>query len=105
VLIRMITPMRREFACTLDVQHFLRDPAYADAILKQAETSANDLLRSYVQRIRALRDAPEDGVTAPLHNAGPSPGMDGNEGKDGLTNSSDSNPVDAMLNKYTQGLR
>jgi arylsulfatase A-like enzyme len=43
--IRMVIPLRREFGCSLDVQHFLHDFAYAHEILEKAKASRDERLR------------------------------------------------------------
>lgn len=44
-LIRMVTPIRREFGHSLDVNKFLSDRPYALEVLQQAHASKDDRLR------------------------------------------------------------
>ena len=48
-LVRMVTPMRREFGWTIDVQQARRDAAYARRLIEQAMTSRVPRLRDYAQ--------------------------------------------------------
>lgn len=48
-LVRMVTPMRREFGWTIDVQQARRDVAYARRLIEQAMTSRVPRLRDYAQ--------------------------------------------------------
>ena len=102
ILIRMMTPMRREFSRNLDVQYFLRDGHYAETMLAIAETSADARMQSYAQRIKELRSAKDahDAITAPS----PMPPT-GASSEAADTKRVKPDAVDGMLNKYTRGLR
>lgn len=56
--LRMVIPMRREFGCSLDVQQFLHDVAYAQAILLQARQSQNPKLREYADHLDSRMRGP-----------------------------------------------
>lgn len=45
--LRMVIPLKREFDRSLDVQHFLDNPAYAREVIEQALNSQNPRLRQY----------------------------------------------------------
>jgi hypothetical protein len=101
-VVRMVVPMRREFGCSLDVQHFLHDPAYAREVLGQAQRSRDQRLRAYASRVELalggrqgaqLPPAPE----APLDGAGAGSADDAGTDEAELKAS--------MLRKYTGGLR
>lgn len=63
-VVRMVVPMRREFGCSLDVQAFMRDAAYAHQVLGQALGSQVERLRQYAEIVqRNLR--PAQAATAP----------------------------------------
>ena len=51
--IRMVTPLRREFGRSLDVQHFLHDFAYAREVIDEAGTSNDERLRGYAAYFHA----------------------------------------------------
>jgi len=51
VLVRMVTPMRREFARNLNVQQFLHDFAYAREVLQEATRSQDPRLQEYARYI------------------------------------------------------
>ena len=48
-VVRMVVPMRREFGCSVDVQAFMRDAAYAHQVLGQALNSQVERLRQYAE--------------------------------------------------------
>lgn len=68
-LVRMVVPMRREFGCSVDVQAFMRDTAYAHQVLGQALNSRVERLRQYAQvaqrHLRPAEDAPARPVAPP----------------------------------------
>lgn len=51
--IRMVTPLRREFGRSLDIQHFLHDFAYAKEVIDEAGISNNERLRGYAAYFHA----------------------------------------------------
>lgn len=53
-LVRMVVPMRREFAAALDVPRMKRDEAYARAIVTQASQSSEARLREYAKLVEPL---------------------------------------------------
>lgn len=60
-VVRMVVPMRREFGCSVDVQAFMRDAAYAQQVLSQAFSSQVQRLRQYAEIAqRRVRPAPAD---------------------------------------------
>ncbi|OOG42826.1 hypothetical protein B0B52_09140 [Polaromonas sp. A23] len=46
-LVRMVTPMKREFGRSLDVHQFLHDLPYATEVVQEALKSKDERLRSY----------------------------------------------------------
>ncbi len=63
--VRMVIPMRREFARQMDVSHFMHDDAYAREIIEQAGTSTNARLRGYAALLAArMSGAPAAGPAA-----------------------------------------
>ena len=51
--VRMVIPMRREFARQMDVSQFMHDAAYAREIIDQARTSTDSRLRGYAALLAA----------------------------------------------------
>lgn len=114
-VIRMVVPMRREFGRSLDVQQFMRDAAYAQAVLEQARTSRDQRLLDYADYVsRHLGGARE--VDAPLGSAESAkpplplplpptagPGVSGAAGS--ATSATEAEMRAQMLRKYTSGLR
>jgi hypothetical protein len=105
-VVRMVTPMRREFGCTLDVPHFLHDFAYAREILEKAYSSADPRLREYAAYLDLKMFGPRSGPApapsqtapepaAPVAPATPAAG--GELSEDELRK--------RMLSKYRGGLR
>jgi hypothetical protein len=46
-VVRMVTPMKREFGCVLDVSQFLNSRPYAIEVIQQALQSRDERLREY----------------------------------------------------------
>ena len=64
--VRMVIPMRREFARQMDVSHFMHDAAYAREIIEQARTSTDGRLRGYAALLAArMAGAPAAATPAP----------------------------------------
>lgn len=59
-VVRMVVPMRREFGCSVDVQAFMRDAAYAHQVLGQALNSQVERLRQYAQVAQRHLVPPDD---------------------------------------------
>jgi hypothetical protein len=109
-VIRMVVPMRREFGRSLDVQQFMRDQAYAQAVLEQALTSQDQRLRDhaeYVSRhLLGARDSapPTPPVAASL--AAQSATAAGTPAAPAVAGEPTEAELRArMLRKYTTGLR
>ena len=51
--VRMVIPMRREFARQMDVSHFMHDATYAREVIEQATTSTDARLRGYAALLAA----------------------------------------------------
>lgn len=110
-VVRMVVPMRREFGRSLDVQQFMRDAAYARAVLEQARTSRDQRLLDYAEYVsRHLGGARE--VDPPPHGAEPAQQpMPPSAGPDVPAAAGDAGDATAaemrarMLRKYTSGLR
>jgi hypothetical protein len=64
-LVRMVVPLRREFGQNLDVQHFLHDLNYAQAVLKTALSSQDPRLREQAEYVSKLKFGPRVGQAAP----------------------------------------
>lgn len=124
-VIRMVVPMRREFGRSLDVQQFMRDAAYAQAVLEQARTSRDQRLLDYADYVSRHLGGARD-VDAPLGSAESAkpplplaatagPGVSGVASSAGSASSATSageatSATEAemraqMLRKYTSGLR
>lgn len=99
-VVRMVTPMRREFGCTLDVPHFLHDFAYAREILEKAYSSTDPRLREYAAYLDQKMFGPRSGpASAPAPSpAAPAPPTAAEE----LT---EAQLRERMLGKYRGGLR
>lgn len=123
-VIRMVVPMRREFGRSLDVQQFMRDDGYAQAVLEQALTSRDQRLLDYAAYVsRHLGGArnmepptPRDGepATRPMHLLAPEiPATAASAVTPATPTPAEAPAVDAteaelrarMLRKYTSGLR
>ena len=107
-VVRMVVPMRREFGRSLDVQRFLREPDYAQAVIDQALASRDPRLRDnalYVQRHlggpREVDAPPLPGAAAAAAaaaaDAAPPPAAGGEPSEAELR--------ERVLKKYTGGLR
>jgi hypothetical protein len=57
-VVRMVTPMRREFGRSLNVQQFLHDFAYAREVLDEAAKSQDPRLQEYAQYIQRRLHGP-----------------------------------------------
>jgi hypothetical protein len=98
-LVRMVVPMRREFGVALDVQQFVRDAAYATAVLDKARGSADPRLREYAEGIEQrmlLGPRVANGVTPPAPPTQPAPLAEP---------ASEAELRARMMKKYTTGLR
>ena len=111
-VIRMVVPMRREFGRSLDVQQFMRDTAYARAVLDQARTSRDQRLLDYADYVsRHLGGARE--VDPPPPSAEPAkpllpPAVAPAVAPDVPAAAADATEAEMraqMLRKYTSGLR
>ena len=69
-VVRMVVPMRREFGCSVDVQAFMRDAAYAHQVLGQALNSQVERLRQYAEVAQRHLMPPEN---KPARTAAPAP--------------------------------
>lgn len=108
-VIRMVVPMRREFGRSLDVQQFMRDAAYAQAVLEQARTSHDKRLLDYADYVSRHLFGARD-VMPPAPNAEPAkpPPAAAAAAPDaaGATGGATEAEMRAqMLRKYTSGLR
>jgi hypothetical protein len=115
-VVRMVTPMRREFGRTLDVPHFLHDFAYAHEIIEQAKSSQNAQLREYAATLDAKLFGPRHGIertargpvaAAPASAApaaGPAPASAG-PAPAAAPGSSEAEMRARMMSKYKAGLR
>ena len=73
-LVRMVVPMRREFGFSLDIQNFLADSTYAEAVLTEALASQDPRLRDYATYVKArLMGARTAAPSAPLARSAPAP--------------------------------
>jgi hypothetical protein len=64
-VVRMVIPMRREFARSLDVSHFLHDFTYAQEIIGQAKVSKDARLREYATYLESKMFGPRNAATPP----------------------------------------
>ena len=96
IVVRMVTPMRREFGRSLNVQQFLRDRAYAEEVLATALTSQDPRLLEYARyaqsRLLGARAA------APTSHPGVAPAPAPSPGTEEELRAK-------VLKKYTGGLR
>ncbi len=69
-LVRMVVPMRREFARSLDVSHFLHDLAYAREVLELAGTSKEPRLREYAAYVNSKMFGPRNSSFQDTERAG-----------------------------------
>ena len=63
-LVRMVTPMKREFSVALDVRQFMSEEAYARAVLDQALRSKDERLRQYAEYAETKVFGPRSGAEA-----------------------------------------
>lgn len=61
-VVRMVTPLRREFSRSLDVAHFMQDVAYATEILALATNSKDERLRQYGTYLQTKLLDPRNGT-------------------------------------------
>jgi hypothetical protein len=61
-VVRMVTPLRREFSRSLDVAHFMRDVDYATEILALATNSKDERLRQYGVYLQTKLLGPRNGT-------------------------------------------
>jgi hypothetical protein len=74
VLVRMVTPMRREFGWTFDVQQARSDAVYARQVAARARTSQAERLRGYAEFVDSLVEEPV-APAAKVEPAAPVPGV------------------------------
>jgi hypothetical protein len=111
-VVRMVVPMRREFGRSLDVQRFLREPAYAQAVIEEALASRDLRLRDYALYVQRHLGGPRD-VDAPPVPGTPAVVTGAPAGAAGGASPGaavPSEPTEAelrerVLKKYTGGLR
>ena len=61
-VVRMVTPLRREFSRSLDVTHFMQDVGYATEILALAINSKDERLRQYGEYLQTKLLGPRNGA-------------------------------------------
>lgn len=116
VLVRMVVPMRREFGRSLDVRQFMRDGSYARGVLDEALGSRDPRLLEYARyvdrmlngpRIASNAVTPQAAAAAPAPAAAPPAGMPAapQAPAAGAPAASDEDLRQAILRKYTTGLR
>jgi len=100
-LVRMVVPLRREFGFSLDIQNFLADSGYADAVLTEALASQDPRLRDYAAYVKSrLLGARAAAAPVPLPVVAPVPAEP--------TESDELSEAELrarVLRKYTTGLR
>ena len=102
-LVRMVVPMRREFGFSLDIQNFLADSGYAEAVLTEALASQDPRLRDYATYVKArLMGARTASPSAPASKAAPTPAPAPPTEREEL---SEAEMRARVLRKYTTGLR
>jgi len=100
-LVRMVVPMRREFGRSLDIQNFLADSGFAEAVLAEALASQDPRLRDYAAYVKSrLLGARAASPSVPLPSASPAPAAP-TEGEQ----LSEDEMRARVLRKYTTGLR
>jgi hypothetical protein len=102
-VVRMVVPMRREFGRTLDVQRFLREPDYAQAVIDQALASRDLRLRDYALYVQRHLGGPRE-VDAPLL-PGAAAAADAAAPPAAGGEPSEAELRERVLKKYTGGLR
>ena len=102
-LVRMVVPMRREFGRSLDIQNFLADSGFAEAVLAEALASQDPRLRDYAAYVKSrLLGARMAAAPAPLAGAAPAPAPAAPTEPEQL---SEDELRARVLRKYTTGLR
>lgn len=71
-VVRIVTPMRREFGLSLNVADFLHNRDYAYRVLQQAKTSQNENLRGYAHLLDARMFGPRTSIQTTRVSATPS---------------------------------
>lgn len=110
-IVRMITPLRREFGRSLDVQQFLHDVAYATEVMEQALRSQDARLREYAAYVQQHYHGPRQGNPAtdasePLAKASDDASKTAKEApKDDRLSADEAELKARMMKKYTDGLR
>ncbi|WP_144289899.1 hypothetical protein [Ideonella sp. A 288] len=72
-LVRMVTPMRREFGRQLDVQQFMHDFEYAADVLREALRSQDPRLVDYARYVQDHLQGPRSGHAPPTPPAAAAP--------------------------------
>lgn len=113
-LVRMVTPLRREFGRNLDVQQFMHDFEYAADVLRDALRSQDPRLVDYARYVQNHLQGPRSGHApptppdtavskAPAAPAAASPGTA--QAPAAPTSPTEDELRARILKKYTSGLR
>jgi hypothetical protein len=101
-VVRMVTPMRREFGFALDVANVLRNVSYAREVIERAKTSQDARLREYADYLELKIFGPRNGPATRVDKAG-SPAVEPPEAKS--SPELEAEMRERMLSKYKSGLR
>lgn len=121
-LVRMVTPMRREFGRQLDVHQFMHDFEYAADVLREALRSQDPRLVDYARYVQQHLQGPRTGDAPPTPppsaaNAARAPASPGfapsgfaSQGASAAVAAPPTGPSEdelraRILKKYTSGLR
>jgi hypothetical protein len=103
-VVRMVTPMRREFGFALDVANVLRNVSYAREVIERAKTSQDARLREYADYLELKIFGPRNGPATRVHKAG-CPAVEPPEPAAKSSPELESEMRERMLRKYKSGLR
>lgn len=113
-LVRMVTPLRREFGRNLDVQQFMHDFEYAADVLRDALRSQDPRLVDYARYVQNHLQGPRSGHAPPTPPdtavskapAAPAAASPGTAQAPAVPTSPTEDELRArILKKYTSGLR
>ena len=111
-LVRMVTPMKREFGRALDVSQFLESRPYAVEVIQQALQSKDGRLREYAEYVQGKFFGPRTGNSgrSKAQQADPNPGTAAQEREADTAQIKAAAATDTelrarMLAKYKSGLR
>ena len=103
-VVRMVTPMRREFGFALDVVSVLRNVSYAREVIERAKASQDARLREHADYLELKIFGPRNGPATQVDKA-VSPEVEPAEPAAKPRPETEAKMRERMLSKYKGGLR